>query len=403
MRIIISILLLFILSLPAAAKEQTEELYKQLEVFSKTIAEIDENYVEDVVPQELIQGALQGMLVSLDTYSQFLDADAYREMQVETKGRFGGLGIVIAIKDHILTVIAPIEGTPAYKTGIKSGDRIIKIEEESTKNMSLYDAVKRLRGPSGSDVMITVMREGEKELLEFTITRAIIEIQSVKDARLTDDKIGYVRLAEFQEKTASILRDEVVKLKNQGMKGLVLDLRNNPGGLLTSAINVSAMFVPEKKLIVSTQGRKKEQTRKYPSYGGVGTNLPLAVLVNSGSASASEIVAGAIQDLRLGIIVGTKSFGKGSVQTIIPLDDGTAIRLTTARYYTPLGKCINGEGIHPDVVIELSREIEGRLSELRLKSEETEKGLPVWWNEDIQLQQAINILRANLILEKADK
>lgn len=403
-KVIVSILIIFIISLPVEARDKTEALYRHLEIFSKAIAEIDDNYVEEIDPQKLIQGALQGMLTSLDEYSQFLDTDAYKEMQVETKGRFGGLGIVIAIKDNILTVIAPIEGTPAYEAGIQPGDRIVKIEGESTKKLSLYDAVKKLRGPSGSTVNITIMREGEKELLDFTITRAIIEIQSVKDTILTEDKIGYVRLTEFQEKTASILKEEITKLKEEGMKALVLDLRNNPGGLLNSAIGVSEIFVPEKKVIVSTQGRKKDQNVQYISHGGVGNDIPLALLINSGSASASEIVAGAIQDWRIGVIVGTKSFGKGSVQTIIPLEDGTAIRLTTARYYTPLGKSINGEGIHPDVVVKIPSELEKRLSELRLK-EATKKekdGLPAWWNEDIQLQQAINILKANLIL-RAEK
>ena len=405
MRILISVLLILFISLPCeAANPKSEELYKNLEIFSRVIAEIDENYTEDVDPQKLIQGALQGMLSSLDDYSQFLDADAYKEMQVETKGRFGGLGIVIAIKDGVLTVVAPIEGTPAYKAGVKSSDRIVKIKKDSTKDMTLYDAVKRLRGTSGTTVNITVMREGEKELLEFPITRAIIEIHSVKDASLTKDNIGYVRLVEFQEKTASILRDEVVKLKNQGMKALVLDLRNNPGGLLNSAVNVSEIFVPAKNLIVSTQGKKKKQEFKYLSRGGAGNFMPLAVLINNGSASASEIVAGAIQDLHLGVVIGTKSFGKGSVQTIMPLEDGTALRLTTARYYTPSGKCINGDGIHPDVVVELSNESEKRLAELRLTEEKkNEEGFPVWWDEDTQLQQAINILKANFILNVANK
>lgn len=402
-RFIIITLIIFAGSLRLeAAGAKSEELYKELENFSRIIAEIDENYVEDVKPKDLIQGAMQGMLSSLDDYSQFLDAEAYKEMQVETKGRFGGLGIVIAIRDNILTVIAPIEDTPAYKAGIKPGDRVVKIEGKTTKNMTLYDAVKQLRGPSGTTVNITIMREGEKELMEFAVTRAVIEIQSVKDARLTKDKIGYIRVTDFQENTAVVLRDEIVKLKSEGVKAIVLDLRNNPGGLLTSAIDVCGIFVPEKKVVVSTQGRKRDQNVKYLSHGGVGNNIPLSVLINSGSASASEIVAGAVQDWKIGIIVGTKSFGKASVQTVIPLDDNSAIRLTTARYYTPLGRSINGDGIHPDVVIEMPRELEDRLAELRLKGGEEKEGMPVWWNEDIQLQQAINILKANLILAESD-
>ncbi len=400
MRVIISILLILFISLPLEAKNQSEELYGQLEIFSEAIAEIDKNYVEEALPKKLIQGALQGMLSNLDEYSQFLDADAYKEMQVETKGRFGGLGIVIAVKDNILTVVAPIEGTPAYNSGVKAGDRIVKIEKESTKNMTLYDAVKKLRGPSGTTVNITIMREGEKEFLEFTITRAIIEIQSVKDARLTKDKIGYIRLVEFQEKSVELLRKEVMELKNKGMKAMVLDLRNNPGGLLNSAIGVSEIFMPDKKLIVSTKGRKNDQNVEYISHGGIGNSIPLAVLINSGSASASEIVAGAVQDWHIGVIVGTKSFGKASVQTIIPLDNGTALRLTTARYYTPLGRGIHGEGIQPDVDVELPRDVETKLAEIRLKGEEDKEGVPSWWADDIQLQQAINILKANLILRK---
>jgi carboxyl-terminal processing protease len=407
MRTILSILVILFVSITSrAAQKPGEDLYKQLETFAGVIAEVDENYVDTVKPPKLIEGALQGMLRSLDEYSQFLDADAYKEMQIETQGRFGGLGIVIAIKDGVLIVISPIEDTPAYKAGIKANDKIVKIENESTKNMSLFDAVKKLRGPGGTTVNITIMREGEKELMEFKLTRAIIKIVSVKNVTLTqEDKIGYIRVTEFQEKTADILRDEVVKLKNQGMRALVVDLRNNPGGLLASAISVSEIFVPEKKIIVSTQGRRKDQNVQYPSHGGPGNGLPLAILINSGSASASEIVAGAIQDLKLGVVVGTKSFGKGSVQTVIPLEDGTALRLTTARYYTPSGKCINGDGIHPDVVLELSKEAEDRLMELRMKDQGIEdKGKePVWWKEDQQLNQAINILKANLILSTAPK
>ena len=330
-----------------------EDLYRQIQLFSDSIALIQSNYVDKVEPQKLIYGALSGMLKSLDPYSQFMDPDTYNEMKVETTGEFGGLGIEISIRDNLLTIIAPIDGTPAYNVGLKAGDKIVKIDDEPTRDITLIDAVKKLRGKPGTTVDLTVLREDEMRLLSFTITRDVIKITSIKEAKVIDGNIGYVKLIEFQESTEREFEEAIETLKKEGISGLILDLRNNPGGLLNSAVSLADRFLDEGKLIVTTKGREQENIIEFRSRNKDALNeCPMVVLVNKGSASASEIVAGAIQDNKRGLVVGTRTFGKASVQTVVPLSDGSALRITTAKYFTPSGKLIIENGIEPDIMVE---------------------------------------------------
>ncbi|NPB09675.1 MAG: S41 family peptidase, partial [Thermodesulfobacteria bacterium] len=304
--------------------------------------------------QELIYGAIQGMLSNLDPHSSFLKPDDYKELQIETKGSFTGIGIEITIRDGVLTVVAPIEGTPAWKAGLKPGDKIIKINGKPTKNMSLMEAVKLLRGPKGTKVTISILRKGWTELKDITLVRDVIPIKSVR-YRTVEPGYGYVRISNFQEKTPRELVKalEALEKENKPLKGLIIDLRNNPGGLLDAAVKVADEFI-DHGLIVYTEGRIKQQNMRFEATPNRRKHpYPIAVLVNEGSASASEIVAGALQDHRRAIIVGMPTFGKGSVQTIIPLPDGSAIRITTAQYYTPSGRSIQAKGIEPDVVVPL--------------------------------------------------
>ncbi|NQT75865.1 MAG: S41 family peptidase [Candidatus Omnitrophica bacterium] len=337
----------------AEKPNEADDLYKELELFSDAVSIIRSDYVEEPQSKDLIYGALKGMLAALDPYSQFMDPDTYNEMRIETEGEFGGIGIEITIKDNLLTIISPIDDTPAYNVGLKAGDKIVKIDGEVTKDITLIGAVKKLRGKPGTDVDVTVLRESEKKLLDFTITRSIIKLESIKRSEVIEPDIGYIRLAEFQEKTSKDLEWALRKLEKKGIKGLILDLRNNPGGLLDSAVEVSEKFLEEGRVVVSTKGRIEEQNLIFKSKNrNKHLDYPMVVLVNGGSASASEIVAGAIQDYKRGIIMGTKSFGKGSVQTVVPLSDGSAVRLTTSKYFTPNDRSIHGEGIVPDIVVE---------------------------------------------------
>ncbi|MCG2712681.1 MAG: S41 family peptidase [Candidatus Omnitrophica bacterium] len=343
----------------AKPKNLEDDLYHQIEIFSDAITAIQHDYVETVPSKDIIYGALKGMLSALDPYSQFMDPDTFKELQVETEGEFGGLGIEITIRDNLLTIITPLDGTPADKAGLQAQDRIVKIEDKITRDMPLTEAVKLLRGKPGTDVKLTIMRESEESFKEITVTRDIIEIKAVRKAELLKDNIGYIKLTDFSEKTKSDLDLALEKLAKNGMDSLIFDLRNNPGGLLISSVETVSEFLPTGKLIVYTKGREQNQNIEYRATGKTDfKNIPLIVMINGGSASASEIVAGAIQDHKRGIILGTKSFGKGSVQTVIPLRDGSALRLTTAKYYTPLGRTINEIGIIPDVSVkvELPRE-----------------------------------------------
>ena len=339
---------------------ENKEIYEYLRTFSDVIDLVKRNYVEEVKDKDIVYAAIKGILESLDPHSSFLPPDMYKEMQTDTKGEFGGIGIEITIKDGFPTVITPIEDTPAFKAGMKSGDHIVKIDGKNTKNMSLMDVVKLIRGPKGKAVTLTVAREGTQGLKEYTVLRDTITVKSVK-FRMISDEYGYIRLAQFQEKTSKDLDNALKELENANkgkpLRGLVLDLRNDPGGLLEQAVEVSDKFLSE-GLIVSIEGRAgrkgadDSKMKFYAQKKGVKYGGPMVILINEGSASASEIVAGALQDYKRAVIVGTKSFGKGSVQTIFPLGDGSAVRLTTAKYYTPKGRSIQSEGIVPDITVE---------------------------------------------------
>lgn len=327
------------------------DAYEDLRVFTEVLSTLQKNYVEPVKSKELVYGAIKGMLNTLDAHSAFMSPEIYKEMQVDTKGEFGGLGLQIGTKDNKLVVIAPIEGTPADQAGIKPGDIILKVDDHAlTKETSLMDAVNKMRGAKGTKVMLTIQRESEKEPMVFTLMRDIIRIQSVK-SKVLEPGIGYVRLTQFQEQTAADLTKAISKLRDANIHSLILDLRNNPGGLLTSAVEVSEQFLENGKLIVSIKARDGKKDEYVASKINPLKEMPLIVLVNEGSASASEIVSGALQDWGRALVVGTQTFGKGSVQTILPLSDGSALRLTTAKYYTPKGRSIQNTGIDPDITV----------------------------------------------------
>ena len=372
-------------------------VYENLKVFTEALSYVESNYVEEVEPDKVIQGAIRGMLKTLDPHSSYMPPDVYREMQVETEGRFGGLGIEITMRDDVLTVVSPIEGTPAFRAGIQPGDQIIKVDGESTKEMSLVDAVKKLRGPEGSAVTISIFRQGFTEPKDFTLSRAVIQIKSVRWTKLQDD-IGYVKLRSFHKTTEEELEEALQDLGEQHIKTLILDLRNNPGGLLEQAIAVSNVFLEGGKLIVYTKGRLPNQNMKgFSKSDGFHVSYPMAVIINGGSASASEIVAGSLQDLHRATIVGTQSFGKGSVQTIIPLSDGSGLRLTTAKYYTPGGGEINGKGITPDIVIEKPQETANQEGEQKTLRSQRNIELPGNdLSDDPQLQKAVDFLKTQV-------
>lgn len=376
--ITLSIFIFINLNLNEKVSAVTNEAYEKLKIFSDALTLIQKNYVEEVKLNDLIYGAIKGMLETLDPHSAFLTPDAYKELQLETKGSFGGIGIEITMKDGILTVVSPIEDTPAFKAGILSGDQILKIDGKSTKNMNLTDAVKRMRGEEGTKVTLTIMREGFTEPRDFTITRAIIQIKSVK-YKMLPDELGYIRITQFQEKTEHDFKEALKKLEEgeKPLKGLILDLRNNPGGLLDQAVKICDIFL-EDGLIVYTEGRVENQKIKFTAHKDNETHdYPMVVLVNGGSASGSEIVAGALQDQGRAVIVGTQTFGKASVQTIIPLDDGSGIRITTARYYTPKGRSIQAKGITPDIIVEEKIPSRSESKNFKfLKEADLEKHLP---------------------------
>lgn len=370
--------------------QSKEDLYDQVELFSDAISVIRSDYVEEVESKKMIYGALKGMLSSLDDFSQFMDPDEYKEITVEAKGEFGGVGIEISLKEGILTIITPLAGTPADAAGIKPGDKIVKINGKTTKDITLNEAVKQMRGEPGTLVTLTIWREKEEKVLDVPIKRAIIKVKSIKDAELIEEKIGYIKLIEFQARAAQELEDSLKRLEGKGMDALILDLRNNPGGLLDSAIDISEKFLPKDKVIVSTKSRTLAQNMVYKSKGNSGhPDYPMVVLVNEGSASASEIVAGALQDNKRAIILGTKTFGKGSVQTVIPLKDNSALRLTTASYFTPSGKSIMKLGVIPDVIVEYEETKEKKQSQPEVFEKPKEPRI----KRDNQLQRAIDLLK----------
>ncbi|MDA8125265.1 MAG: S41 family peptidase [Deltaproteobacteria bacterium] len=335
--------------------------YKNLKTFSEVLDLVEKNYVEPVGSDKLLQGAINGMMKSLDPHSAFMTAEMYKDLEIETRGSFGGLGIEITILKDVLTVVSPIEDTPAYQAGIKAGDQILKIDGKSTKDITITEAVKQLRGPKDTQVTLTIFHEGMAKPKDIVITRSVIQIRSVK-SKLYDGQIGYLRLSQFQERTVEDLKKALQEIaaKAAPLRGIVLDMRNNPGGLLHQAVEVSDLFLKSGG-IVSTRGRSQSmESRSVAKDDGSEPTCPIIVLVNEGTASAAEIVSGALQDNGRAVILGTQTFGKASVQTIIPLEDGSALKLTTARYYTPKGRSIQAEGIIPDIVVKFVRPVENK-------------------------------------------
>lgn len=415
--IIIAFLMVWVIIPYSNVKARSDEIYEKLKIFSEVLSIIQKNYVEETTAEDLIYGAINGMLRTLDPHSSFMLPDTYKELKVETKGSFGGIGIEITIRTGVLTIVSPIEDTPAFRAGLKAGDKIVKIEEEFTKDMTLFDAVKRMRGPTGTKVTISIMREGFIEPEDFTLTREIIRVKSVKP-KLLEDNIAYIRISQFQERTGEEFKKALNTLEKDdpSLRGLVLDLRNNPGGLLDQAVRVCDVFI-EQGLIVYTQGRNEMQQMKFSAHPNKNPhNYPIIVLVNAGSASGSEIVAGALQDHNRAVILGTPTFGKGSVQTIIPLDDGSGLRLTTARYYTPRGGSIQAKGIIPDVIVKervfhrkedkkkfkfiKEKDLKGHFEPEEVTGETTTTEEEE--EEDIPLARAIQLLKSWSIFKKSE-
>ncbi len=343
----------------SAALERS--IYKNLKTFNEVLDMVQKNYVEDVDSKKLLEGAINGMMKSLDPHSTYMTAEMYKDLEVETRGSFGGIGIEITIKKDVLTVVSPVEDTPAYNAGIKAGDHIIQIDGKSTKDITIMEAVKKLRGPKDSKVTVTIMREDMTKPKDFVITRSIIKIRSVK-SKIYDDHIAYIRVSSFQERTADDLKKVLgdIKAKNGVLEGIILDFRNNPGGLLNQAVAVADVFL-KSGVIVTTKGRTKNmETKSVAKDDGDEPMCPIIVMVNEGTASAAEIVSGALQDNGRALVLGTQTFGKGSVQTVIPLEDGSALKLTTAKYYTPSGRSIQAEGIKPDIIVKYIRPSEDK-------------------------------------------
>ena len=396
---------IFLSSAEAAEKDSP---YPSLELFSYVMEKVRKDYVDGqkLTYQDLVYGALKGMLNTLDPHSEFMEPEKYKELQNDTQGAFGGLGIVVSMKDNFVTVVAPMDDSPGFKAGILSGDRIIRIDGKSTEKMGLPDAVKTLRGEPGTDVRLTIFRPSSNEVHDFTLKRSVINIDMVKDINgkrefpLSENKIGYVRLVQFGEKTSDDLESALRTLRKEGMHALVLDLRWNPGGLLEQAVDVCEKFLPRGQLVVTTEGRNAaENSSRYANgRGDELKGMPIVVLVNLGSASASEIVAGCLQDVKRAIILGEKSFGKGSVQSILPLQDGSALRLTTAKYYTPSHKVIHEKGITPDIVVPMTDEEDRDIQLQRapgglesLTDAERDRAAKA---RDPQLERAMDLLKA---------
>ncbi len=340
---------------PTQVASAARDTYESLQTFSDIIAIVRKNYVEELETKDLVEAAIRGMVSSLDPHSAYLSPSEYKELQIDTHGEFGGLGIEITLRDKILTIVTPIDGTPAFRAGVHPGDQIIKIDGELTKDLTLQDSVDRMRGKPGTSVTLSLWREGADALIDVTIVREIIHVNSVKRRQLLEGRYGYIRLVTFQDGSASELASGLQELREEAggeLDGVILDLRYNPGGLLQQAVRVSGLFL-DAGLIVSTNGRVEGQNHKFFAQAeGTEPLIPTIVMVNKGSASASEIVAGALQDHKRALVVGSTSFGKGSVQTVLPLEGGRALRLTTARYYTPSGRSIADKGITPDLEVE---------------------------------------------------
>ncbi len=402
---------IYFYSAQAAGKDDPYENYRLL---SDVLEKVRHEYVDGdkLSYEELIQGALKGMLGTLDPHSEFMDKSKFEELKKDTQGEFGGVGVVISLnKDKQLTVVAPMEDTPGFRAGILSGDRIVKIDGKSTEKFGLEDAVKRLRGEPGSEVIVTTLRPSSGEIADHKLNRAVIKVDTVKDINgkrefpISENKIGYVRLTQFGEKTSSDLEKALKKLEEQGMKALILDLRGNPGGLLDQAGQVCEKFLPRGQLVVSTEGRGTSERSEYRANGrNKHPNIPTVVLVNGGSASASEIVAGCMQDLQpitKAIVVGEQTFGKGSVQSILPLPNGSALRLTTAKYYTPSHKVIHERGITPDIIVTMTEEQEADLFRKRvpggLESLDEKDRERIENARDPQLERSMDVLKGILL------
>ncbi len=346
----------FLRGAEVSAKDSSgSDLYDELKVFTDVLAIVQRDYVRPVDNKKIVEGAIKGMLTTLDPHSGYLDPEFYKDLQVQTKGEFGGLGIEITIKDGLLVVVAPMEGSPAESAGLRAGDSIVKIDGKFTKDFTLVDAVKRMRGAKGTAIVLSVYRKGTPDLIDITVVRDNIQVKSVK-SRFIGEGIGYIRVSQFMEKTFDDLKAALKSIERKSdtseLKGLILDLRNNPGGLLTQAVKVSDLFLSD-GVIVYTDGRIENQRQKFYAHArGTEPNYPMVVLINGGSASASEIVSGALQDAARAIVVGTQSFGKGSVQTITPLENGGALTLTTALYYTKSGRSIQVTGVKPDIEVQ---------------------------------------------------
>lgn len=386
----------FLGSAGASQNSRQEDEYRYFRLFTDVFRTVKENYVGEVNTKDLIYGALNGMMKSLDPFSSFFTPEQYREFRQETEGEFGGVGIEIGMEKGRPVVISPIEGTPAFRAGVRSGDVIIEINGEDTSNMTLPDVVKRIRGKPGTKVTLTIIRKGSDKPIKVELERALIKIESVRWTKFED--VGYIRLSQFTEGAGRDVERALKALASQNVKGIILDLRNDPGGLLTEAINVSELFLKEGKLIVYTKTKKGEVNRYFSRRkSAVPENLPLVVLINRGSASASEIVAGALQDHKRAVVLGEKSFGKASVQNIIPLEDGSAIKLTVAHYYTPLGRLIDKKGIQPDVEVKMTEEEEEKLQEfIRQRRLQGATGLVLEPSLDPQLRKAVELIKTGL-------
>ena len=397
----------------AQAVEQKDSPDANLEVFASVLEKVRTSYVDgtNLTYNALVHSALKGMVGSLDPHSEFMDADDYQQLQDDTEGQFGGLGLVVAMKNNFITVVAPMDDSPGYRAGILSGDRIVKIDGKSVDNVSLTDAVKKLRGQPGTEVNVTVQRPSSGALKDYKLTRAVISMDMVKDINgkknfpLGADKIGYVRITQFGDQTSEELEAALNRLKKQGMEALIIDLRWNPGGLLDEAVNVCEKFLPRGQIVVTTEGRDpaENSVRRADGHGDELHGMPIVVLANLGSASAAEIVTGCLQDLHRAYVLGDKTFGKGSVQNIFPLDDGSALKLTVAKYYTPSHKVIHEHGITPDSLVPMSDEDQASLLVKRapggLESLDDKDRAVVEKSHDVQFDRAEDLLKGILLYE----
>ena len=378
--------------------KEKDDLYRELEIFAEGLAIIEGKYVDEKTAEDLIYGAMRGLTMSLDAYSQFLTPDDYKNLLVETEGKFGGLGIEITIRNGLLTIISPIEDTPAWRAGVEAGDIIIKIDGELTKDITLNSAVKKLRGDPKTEVTITVVREKSRKVDDITIVRDIIKIKDIKMPMILEDGIGYVKIGEFRENTSKDLSKALKELEKKGLRALIIDVRNNPGGLLNSAIDISSKFLEAGRVVVSTDSRTEgKRIYKSGSFGKKYLDIPLVVLINKGSASGSEILATALRENNRAILLGETTFGKGSVQTILPLSDGSAMRLTTSKYYTPADKSIHEKGVKPDIIV--AKEVVEKGNEDVLENLGKKKEFN--YQEDNQIVRALDLIKGILIL-KAD-